>query len=168
MADYRGLSVDEIKALVTFNCCANAIKENVELVQKRLKKPGHEGCIDNLQKASELVADVVEHLITESDDEDEQALILKKMSRLKLQFGYVRKYPETMVMMNVDDAQTLLAPVLEKCDLECPCIEYGENGEPEVVKRLVKGCETRKALKRLGLAELGLSMECPYRMMVGK
>ena len=115
-----------------------------------------------------MVAEVVEHLLTESEDEDEQALIIKKMSRLQLQFGYVRKHPETLVMMNADDAQTLLAPVLEKCDLECPCIEYEENGDRKMVQRLVKGCETRKALKRLVLAELGLSMECPYRMMVGK
>lgn len=165
--DYRELSTPEIQGVTTFNCCANAIRDSMKLVEKRLSKPGHEGYMEKLKNAADMVADVVEHLITESDDEDQQKMIRIRMSRLKLQFGAVRKQPETLVIMNIDDAQTLLAPVLDKCDLECPCIEYAENGDRAMVKRLVKACETRKALKRIGLSEVGLSMDCPYQMMPG-
>lgn len=65
-----------------------------------------------------------------------------------------------------EDAQTLLAPVLDRCDLDCPCVECTEDGERSVRRAMVKGCETRKALKRLGLAEVGLSMERPYQYIV--
>ena len=33
---------------------------------------------------------------------------------------------------------------------------------------MVKGCEIRKALKRIGVSESGLSMDCPYQLMTSE
>lgn len=70
------------------------------------------------------------------------------------------------MIMTMDDAQTLLAPVLDRCDLDCPCVDCTDDGERSVRRDLVKKCETRKALKRIGLSEVGLSMECPYQYIL--
>ena len=163
--DYRELSTPEIQGVTTFNCCANAIRDSMKLVEKRLSKPGHEGYMEKLKNAADMVADVVEHLITESDDEDQQKMIRIRMSRLKLQFGAVRKQPESLVMMTNEDAQTLLSPVLDRCDLECPMED--ETLTDAQRRECIRRCETRKALKRIGLSEVGLSMDCPYQMMPG-
>lgn len=121
--------------------------------------------MDKLDTAARLIAEVVEGVITESGDEDQQKMILTRMSRLKLQFGAVRRQPETLVIMTADDAQTLLSPVLDRCDLECPMDD--ETLTDAQRRECIKRCETRKALKRIGLSEVGLSMDCPYQMMPG-
>lgn len=167
MSDYRELSTDEIKGLTTLNVCANAIRDSLPMLGKRFKRAGQEQKQQAVEKLADEVAGVVDWLVHESEDEDQQKMVMTRMSRLKLQFGSVRKHPESLVMMTTEDAQTLLAPVLDKCDLECPCVEYAPNGDRVVIKSLVKACETRKALKRIGLAEVGLSMDCPYMMMLG-
>lgn len=165
---YRKLNNDEIIAVTTLNCCANAIRENLPRLERRLKAGGKGRCIGLLNGAAKTVANVVQFAIEESPDPDQRQMIINRMSRLKLQFGHVRKHPEELVIMTKHDAEILLAPVLEKCDLECPCITYDDDGNRIGNPAMVKSCETRKALKRIGLSELGLSMDCPYQMLTGK
>jgi len=164
---YRNMSDEEVVGVTTLNCCANAIIDNLGKVERRLRESKNGRYIGLLKAASKIVAKAVKLLIEENPDADVRHMIITRMSRLKLQFGHVRKHPEELVIMTVDDAQTLLAPVLEKCDLDCPCISDTEDGERIVNTALVKSCETRKALKRIGLAEVGLSMDCPYQMIKG-
>ena len=165
---YRQLNNDEIVAVTTFNCCANAILDNLGKIEHRLKANKNGMYIGLLKGASKIIANVVKMLIEENPDKDVQHMIITRMSRLKLQFGHVRKHPEELVIMTKHDAEILLAPVLDRCDLECPCITYDEEGNRIGNSAMVKGCETRKALRRIGLAEVGLSMDCPYQMMMGK
>lgn len=165
---YRELNHEEVVATTTFNCCANAILDNLPNVERRLKANGNGRWIGLIKGASKVIAKVVQLLIEESPDPDQQQMILRRMSRLKLQFGTVRKHPEELVIMTQNDAEILLAPVLEKCDLECPCITYDDDGNRIGNAAMVKSCETRKALKRIGLSEVGLSMDCPYQMLTGK
>lgn len=159
---YRELSHDEVVAVNTLNCCANAILDNLPKLERRLKGCGHGRMFGLLKGASKAIANAVQTVVEESPDPDQQQMILRRMSRLKLQFGMVRKHPEDMVVMSIADAEILLAPVLEKCDLECPCITLNEDGSRVANTAMVKGCETRKALKRIGMSEAGLGMECPY------
>ena len=162
---YRTLSSDEIVAVTTLNCCANAILDNLEKLRRRLQSCGLGYLIGLLIGAARIVARVVQSVIDESPDEDQRKMVLIRMSRLQLQFGHVRKHPEELVIMTKADAETLLAPVLDRCDLECPCITLDAEGNPVCDKAAVKACETRKALKRVGLSEVGISMDCPYQMM---
>lgn len=159
----RDLSTDEIVAITTLNCCANAIEDNLPKLARRLTPEQ----LETLKQAGKAVAETVRTVVEAEPDEDHQAMILTRMSRLKLQFGAVRKHPEELVIMTVEDAQTLLAPVLDRCDIDCPCVSYDEDGDKTVSRMLVRRCETRKALKRIGLSEVGLSMDCPYQMTVG-
>ena len=165
---YRQLSHDEIVATTTFNCCSNAITDNLPKLERRLKANGHGRMLGLAKGAARIIARVVQLTIEESPDLDQQQMIINRMSRLKLQFGMVRKHPEDMVIMSERDAEILLAPVLEKCDLECPCITYNEDGSRTGNVAMVKACETRKALKRIGVSEAGLSMDCPYQLMTSK
>lgn len=165
---YRELNHEEVVATTTFNCCANAILDNLPKVERRLKANGNGKWINLVKGASKVTAKVVQMLIEESPDLDQQQMIINGMSRLKLQFGHVRKHPEELVIMTQHDAEILLAPVLEKCDLDCPCITYDADGNRIGNAAMVKGCEIRKALKRIGLSEVGLSMDCPYQMLTGK
>lgn len=165
---YRQLNNEEIIAVTTLNCCANAVLDNLPKVEHRLKFNSKGRMIGMLKGASKIIAKAVQCLIEENNDPDQQQMIINRMSRLKLQFGHVRKHPEELVIMTKHDAEILLAPVLEKCDLECPCITYDEEGNRIGNNAMVKGCETRKALKRIGLSEVGLNMDCPYQMMTGK
>lgn len=165
---YRELSHDEIVAVNTMNCCANAILDSLRKLERRLKAIGNSRRIGLVKGSVKNIANVVQTIIEESPDPDQRQMILNRMSRLKLQFGMVRKHPEDLVVMSVPDAEILLAPVLEKCDLECPCITLSEDGSRVMNTAMVKGCETRKALKRVGMSEAGLGMECPYQMMTGK
>lgn len=168
MKYYRQLNNEEIVAVTTLNCCANAVLDNLPKVEPRLKYNGKGRMIGMLKGASKIIANAVQSLIEENNDRDQQAMIITRMSRLKLQFGHVRKHPEELVIMSKADAETLLAPVLDRCDLECPCISENDDGDRIVNAAMVKACETRKALKRIGLAEVGLSMDCPYQMMMCK
>lgn len=161
---YRELSTDEIVAVTTLNCCANAILDNLPKLNRRLNDKQKNA----MKEAQSLIGAIVRDVIEESPDPDQQAMILTRMGRLKLQFGVVRKHPEDLVVMTADDAQTLLAPVLDRCDLDCPCVSIDDDVDKLISRELVRRCETRKALKRIGLAEVGLSMECPYQMMGGK
>ena len=165
---YRQLNSDEIIAVTTLNCCANAILDNLPKVERRLKNIGNGRMVGLMKGASKSVANAVQSIIEENPDLDQQHMIITRMSRLQLQFGHVRKHPEDLVIMTKHDAEILLAPVLEKCDIECPCITYDENGNRIGNAAMVKSCETRKALKRIGLSEVGLSMDCPYQMIMGK
>lgn len=164
---YRKPSNDEVVAVTTLNCCANAVLDNLPKIERRIKSSGNGRYIGLLKAASKIIANVVKLIIEEDPDPDSRAMIITRMSRLKLQFGHVRKHPEELVIMTIGDAQTLLAPVLDRCDLECPCISDDEDGCRTVNTAMVKACETRKALKRIGLAEVGLSMDCPYRLIAG-
>lgn len=163
---YRELSSEEVIAVTTLNCCANAIRDNLPKITRRLKALGMGRLIGLVIGAASILIKVVNLIITESPDHDQQTMIRNRMSRLKLQFGHVRKSPEDLIIMSVDDAQTLLAPCLDKCDIDCPCSLEACNGNVKLHTALVKSCETRKALKRIGVSEVGLSMECPYQMMV--
>ena len=163
----RPLSSDEIVAVTTLNCCANAILDNLEKLRRRLKSCGLGYMIGLLIGAARIIARVVQSVIEESPDADQRQMVLIRMSRLQLQFGHVRKHPEDLVIMTKADAETLFAPVLDRCDLECPCITLDADGNSVCDKAAVKACETRKALKRAGLSEVGLSMDCPYQMMAG-
>lgn len=159
MSDYRKLSTDEVIGLTTINCCANAIRDNEPKLRRRLGDAAV-----NLTKAADLVAGAVEQLIEGAPDADQRQMIINRMSRLKLQFGHTRQHPEELVIMSVDDAQTLLAPLFDRCDIDCPCCQYGEH---EVNMALVKQCETRKALNRIGVSETGLGGECKYQYLIG-
>ena len=165
---YRQLNSDEIVAVTTLNCCANAILDNLPKLERRLKNSGNGRMVGLVKGAAKCVANVVQHTIEENPDKDVQHMIITRMSRLKLQFGHVRKHPEDLVIMTKHDAEILLAPVLDRCDLECPCITYDEDGNRIGNQAMVKGCEIRKALKRIGASEVGLSMDCPYQMLTGK
>ena len=165
---YRQLNSDEIVAVTTLNCCANAILDNLPKLERRLKNSGNGRMIGLLKGAAKCVANVVQHTIEENPDKDVQHMIITRMSRLKLQFGHVRKHHEELVIMTKADAETLLAPVLDRCDLECPCISEDDDGDRIVNTAMVKACETRKALRRIGLAEIGLSMDCPYQLIKGE
>lgn len=165
---YRQLNNDEIIATTTLNCCANAVLDNLSKVEHRLKLNSKGRMIGMLKGASKIIANAVQCLIEENNDPDQQQMIINRMSRLKLQFGHVRKHPEELVIMTKHDAEILLAPVLEKCDLECPCMTMDKDGNQICNTAMVKGCEIRKALKRIGLSEVGLSMDCPYQMLTGK
>lgn len=164
----RELRSDEVIALTTLNCCANAILDNLPQLEKRLKGAGKGRLFGMAKGASKALAKLVQAVIEESGDPDQQTMIIRRMRGLHLQFGYVRKHPDDLVMMSRDDAETLLAPVLEKCDLECPCITYDEDGNRVGNVAMVKACETRKALKRIGLSENGIGMDCPYQMLMGR
>jgi hypothetical protein len=163
---YRELSTEEIIAITTLNCCANAISDNLPKLARRFKAIGKGNLIGLLMGASAAAAKAVDLLITESPDPDRQIMIRNRMGSLQLQFGYTRKHPDDLVIMSKEDAQILLSPCLDKCDLECPCSLEACNGNMKMHTALVKACETRKALKRIGVSEVGLSMECPYQMMV--
>lgn len=163
---YRELSTEEIIALTTMDCCSKALADNLPKVERRLKATGRGRWIGLIKASSAAIANLVTFLIAESPDPDQQIMIRNRMSRLKLQFGHVRKSPEDLIIMSVEDAQTLLAPCLDKCDIDCPCSLEACNGNVKLHTALVKSCETRKALKRIGVSEVGLSMECPYQMMV--
>ncbi len=158
----REMSHEEIIGTTTLNVCVNAIRDSADKLARRLTEEQKQ----TIRQSADRLAEVVRQLIEGEGDEDQREMILRRMSRLKLQFGVVRKHPEDLIIMTEKDAQTLLAPVLDRCDLDCPCVECTEDGERSVRRAMVKGCETRKALKRLGLAEVGLSMECPYQYIV--
>lgn len=164
MDSYRPLNTDEIKALQTINVAAVASKDNIGLLYRRIDKD----YAAKLQAACDTLREAVEAIIDQSPDEDQRIAIKRRMDHLKLQFGFVRQRPETYLVLSEEDAQTLIAPCLEKCDLECPCIEYGDGGDRTVNKALVKGCETRKALRRLSVSPIGLGSECPYQMLLGR
>lgn len=162
---YRQLSSDEIAAITTLNCCANAIADNLPRLERRIKNGGLGRYIGLVKGLHKILCKVVQRVIEESPDPDQQQMILTRMSRLQLQFGHVRKHPESLVIMTPHDAEILLAPVLDRCDLECPCVTLDADGHEICDSAAVRGCETRKALKRIGLSEVGLSMDCPYQLI---
>lgn len=117
---YRQLNSEEIAATKTLNCCANAIADNLPKVERRLKNSNAGRYIGLVKGLHKVLCTVVRLVIEESPDEDQQQMIITRMSRLQLQFGYVRKHPESLVIMTPHDADLLLAPVLDRCDLDCP------------------------------------------------
>ena len=165
---YRQLNNDEIIATTTLNCCANAVEANLPKLERRLRENGKGRYIGLCKGAIKIILKIVLAVIQESPDPDQRHMITTRMSRLQLQFGHVRKHPESLVIMDKHDAEILLAPVLEKCDIDCPCITYDADGNRVGNVAMVKGCETRKALKRVGLSEVGISAECPYQMILRK
>ncbi len=163
MTVYKQLSNDEVIGMTTINCCANAVEDCAGKLSRRVTQEQKQ----DIDKAVLTMKGLVKTVLDEAPDEDQRKMILRRMGRLKLQFGAVRKHPEDLVMLSVEDAQTLFAPVLDRCDLDCPCVSVDEDGDKTVNALLVKQCETRKALKRAGVAELGLGMECPYQFLAG-
>lgn len=161
----KQLSNDEIIALQTYDCCSKAVIDNLPKLERRLKANHMGRLIGLLKGTSKLLHMVVVRLIMTEEDPDMRQRIINRMAKLQLQFGHTRKHPEPLVILSVNDAQTLLAPVLEKCDLECPCVIYDDEGNKMCDHAMVKSCEIRKALKRAGMAEVGLSMDCPYQMI---
>ena len=163
MTVYKQLSDEEVIGITTINCCANAVEDCAEKLKRRVNPQR----LRDLEEAVVAMKGLVKDVLDGAPDEDQREMILRRMSRLKLQFGAVRKHPEELVMLSMEDAQTLLAPVLDRCDLDCPCVSVDEDGDKTVSTLLVKQCETRKALKRAGVAELGLGMACPYQFLTG-
>lgn len=163
MTDYRKLSTDEIIPLTTINCCANAIRDNSPKLARRLRGSGLE---DNLAQAADLIAAVVEYIIESAPDPDQRTMILRRMGSLQLQFGHTRKHPEDLVMMDMGDAQTLLAPLFDRCDIDCPYDALSECGVT-CNQAAIKACEVRKALARIGVAETGLGGGCKYQFLMG-
>lgn len=163
MTDYRKLSTDEIIPLTTINCCANATRDNAPKLARRLMGSGLE---ENLAKAADLIAAVVEYIIESAPDPDQRTMILRRMGSLQLQFGHTRKHPEDLIMMDMGDAQTLLAPVLDRCDIDCPYDALSESGVT-CNQAAIKACEVRKALARIGVAETGLGSGCKYQFLLG-
>ena len=164
---YRPLSTQEVIATTTLNCCANAIVDNLPNLERRLKAIGEGRRIGMLKGAANAIGAVIKAVLEESPDLDQRAMIINRMRSLKLQFGHTQKHPEDLIIMNRSDAETLFAPVLEKCDYDCPCVIYDEDGNKTVDVSMVKSCETRKAMRRVGLSEIGLDSDCPYRMLTG-
>lgn len=165
MSDYRKLSSDEIINTTTANCCANALRDCAQKLARRLKGSGLE---NNLAQAADLVAAVVEFIIEGAPDPDQRTMILRRMGSLQLQFGHTRKHPEDVVIMSMPDAQTLLAPLFDHCDMECPFDAIAEDGSRVCDRAAVKACEVRKALVRIGVSENGLGGECKYQFLMGK
>lgn len=163
MSLYKQLSDEEVIGITTINCCANAVEDCAKKIARRLGEKQKQA----ISNAVQVMKETVKAVLDAAPDEDQREMILRRMSRLQLQFGAVRKHPEEMVMLSMEDAQTLLAPVLDRCDLDCPCVSIDDDGDKAVSTLLVKQCETRKALKRAGVAELGLGMECPYQFLTG-
>lgn len=164
MQDYRKLSSDEVVALTTINCCSNALRDNAGKLSRRLRG----GELENsLAHAADVVAGAVENLVEGAPDPDQRTMILRRMAGLKLQFGHVRKHPDDIVIMDMHDAQLLLAPLFDRCDLECPFEAVDADGNRIADRAAVKGCEIRKALIRLGVAETGLGGECKYQFLMG-
>ena len=164
MTDNRPFSSEELLAISTINCCANAVRDNIDRLWRRTDGNGLK---DRLTAVSATLGEIVQTLVDMGGDDDQKAGIVRRMLRMKVTLGYVHHPLEEVVMLSVGDANTLLAPVLDRCDIECPCVTVDDaTGERTVNRAAVKGCETRKALKRAGVAEVGLSMECPYSMMV--
>lgn len=166
--NYRKLSGDEVIALTTINCCVNAFMDKLPQLDRRLKAQGKGRLCGLARGAAKTMSKVVQAVIEEAPDEDQRDMVLTRMSRLHLQFGVVRKHPENLIIMTQEDAQTLIAPVLEKCDLECPCISFDDDGSRVVNTAMVKGCEIRKALVRAGVSENGMGAECPYQFVKGR
>lgn len=163
MTDYRKLSTEEITSLTTANCCANALRDSSPKLARRLKGSGLE---NNLAQAADLVAAVVQYIIEGAPDPDQRTMILRRMGSLKLQFGHTRKHPEDLVMMDMGDAQTLLAPLFDRCDIECPYDALAEEGVT-CNQAAIKACEVRKALTRIGVSETGLGGGCKYQFLMG-
>lgn len=163
MTDYRKLSTEEIAPLTTANCCANALRDSAPKLARRLKGSGLE---NNLAQAADLVAAVVQYIIEGAPDPDQRTMILRRMGSLKLQFGHTRKHPEDLVMMGMGDAQTLLAPLFDRCDIDCPYDALSESGVT-CNQAAIKACEARKALVRIGVAETGLGGGCKYQFLLG-
>lgn len=161
----RQLNNDEVIALQTYNCCSQAILDNLSKLERRLKAYHLGWMIGLLKGAAKILHNVVLRILMTEEDPDLRQRIIIRMSKLQLQFGHTRKHPEPLVILTIKDAQTLLGPVLEKCDLECPCITYDDAGNKICDPTMVKGCEIRKALRRAGLAEVGISADCPYQMI---
>lgn len=164
---YRRLNTEEVAAVKTVLVSAAALEDKMPILERRLKGMGRGRLLGLLKGAVKTMGNTMWAIIRESEDEDQQEYIVRRLDRLQLQFGAVRKRPEDMIILSVDDACTLIAPALEKCDIDCPCVKLDNNGEevPDIVA--IKQCETRKALVRAGVSELGMGT-CPYQMMTGK
>ena len=165
MSDYRKLSAEELRALTTINCCTNALRDMKKYIQKMCRRNGREDLLQQLETAAHLSGGVAKELIESAPDEDQKVMIIRRMRGLKLQFGYVRKHPPDIVTMDMKDANLLLAPLFDRYDLECPCLDDAYDYKTQV--QLVKMCEVRKALVRLGVSENGLGGMCKYQMMIG-
>ena len=165
MSEFVPYSTDEIKVMTTINCCANAVIDSIPRFGKLAKRDGFDYS-GKLAEASRLLSEIVQHLMEIAPDEDQREMIWRRMRGLKLQFGHVAKHPDNLVWLDVNDANTLLAPLLDNCDIACPCTDDSLTDEQK--RACVKQCETRKALRRLGVQEDGLSSECPYQWMIGR
>lgn len=165
MSDYRKLSTEELRALTTINCCTNALRDMKQYIQKLCRRNGREELLQQLETAAHLAGGVAKELIESAPDEDQKVMIIRRMRGLKLQVGYVRQHPDDMVTMDMKDANLLLAPLFDRCDLECPCLDEAYDYKTQV--QLVKMCEVRKALVRLGVSETGLGGMCKYQMLIG-
>lgn len=164
---YKRLNTEEVAAVKTAIVAAVALEEKYPLIARRLKEMGKGRIAGLLKGAQKQMMSAAWAVIRESPDVDQQEYIIRRLDRLKLQFGAVRKSPEDMVILSTADAQTLFAPVLEKCDLDCPCVKLDKDGEEVPDIAAIKQCETRKALVRAGVSQLGLGT-CPYQMLTGR
>ena len=164
---YKRLNTEEVAAVKTLIVAAAAVEDKLPLIARRLKGMGKGSQVWLLKGAQKQLMNATWAVVRESPDVDQQEYIMRRVDRLQLQFGAVRKHPEDMVILSTADAQTLFAPVLEKCDLDCPCVKLDKNGEevPDIVA--IKQCETRKALVRAGVSQIGLGT-CPYSMLIGR
>lgn len=165
MSEYRKLSSEELRALTTINCCTNALRDMQQYIRKMCKRNGREDLLEDLEKAAHLSGGVARAMIEAAPDEDQRIMIIRRMQGLHMQLGYTRKHPPEVVTMDMRDANLLLAPLFDRCELECPCQDDAYDYKTQM--QLVKMCEVRKALVRLGVAEDGLGGKCQYQYLIG-
>lgn len=155
---YRRLNQKEIIAAGTLNCTANAVKANIPALSNRLTDEDEK----EVQDALDVLSGMVGKIIGQTPDEDERAHLERRITSLQVSLGYVKKPFNMKVMLSEEDANVLLWPVLERCNLDCPCISLDEDGDTVAKVGAVKGCVTRKALVRAGVRGTGKSSLCPY------
>lgn len=162
MSEYRPLNQEEIIAVTTLNCSASASAEKIDKLGKRLSEED----LRALTEANKTIKEMVTKIVNQGPDLDEKRRIVNRMNALKISVGYTNKPFEQMIFLTMDDANTLIWPALERCNLDCPFAELERELGNEMIydKTGAKQCETRKALIRAGVKGTGLSEFCPYYM----
>lgn len=154
----RRLNSDDIIALASVNCCGNALANNLAGFERMTDGEG----MEKLHQALENVQDVVRDVIAAEEDPDRATGIRRRLAGMVVSIGHVHKAPDEMYLVSANDLDMLVAAMLEKCEIDCPCVTWGEDGSRTVDTVAVKRCETAKMFKRLLLREKGMGAECRF------